>query len=400
MYNDREILYFLQTIPGFGSKTIRRMWNCFSSGIQLYSAEEIQLKELLKPSQVRAFLRAREKKSPSDKMLELQQKGIHYYSVFDWQYPTRLRAVADAPLALFVIGNLPPEQEMTASVVGARYHSSYGEKNTREFSALLARNGIGIISGMAKGIDSIAQLAAVENGGKTYAVLGCGVDVCYPEECRRLYDLLPEHGGIISEYLPGTMPQAGLFPLRNRIISALGDILLVMEAKEKSGTSITVDMALEQGKEIWALPGRADDVLSAGCNRLIAQGAGILTSVTEFSKELEFMKKKYGAKETGSLYEKQQKSFIGVPSKGLAKMGSTMDVPIGTINKAVKQATVLEKEVLSLLRYAPLSLEAVYEGVSRNNKSSCSIQELSILLLDLCMEQKVKQISGGFYVCV
>lgn len=390
MYNDREILYFLQTIPGFGSKTIRGLWNYFASGMELFQAKEEVLKLLLKPSQVRAFLRERDKQSPSDRMIQLQKKGIHYYSIFDWQYPGRLRALADAPLALFVIGNLPPEQEMTASVVGARYHSSYGEKNTREFSALLASNGIGIISGMAKGIDSIAQLAAIENGGKTYAVLGCGVDVCYPEESRRLYDMLPKYGGIISEYLPGTMPQPGLFPLRNRIISALGDVLLVMEAKEKSGTLITVDMALEQGKEIWALPGRTEDILSAGCNRLISQGAGILTGITEFSKELEFMKEKYGIKEKGRALMKIQGSFV-------PNAKSEKNILSSKTKDSSNSKESLEKEILTLLQYAPLSLEAVYEGIGKEGREVCSIQELSVMLLDLCMEQKIKQISGGYY---
>lgn len=393
MYNDREILYFLQTIPGFGNRTIRNLWNYFSSGMELFQAEEEILKQLLKPSQVRAFLRERERQSPSDRMVQLQKKGIHYYCIFDWQYPIRLRAVADTPLALFVRGKLPTEEEMTAAVVGARYHSYYGEKNTREFSALLARNGIAIISGMAKGIDSIAQLAAIENGGSTYAVLGCGVDICYPEESRRLYDILPEHGGIISEYLPSTMPKAGLFPLRNRIISALGDILLVMEAKEKSGTLITVDMALEQGKEIWALPGRKGDVLSAGCNRLIAQGAGMLTGIEEFSAELECMKEKYGRTKQGI----QTQGVISMTGeKEEAGYLKKMEVKCTTVRTEKPYASI-EQQILELLSYAPLPLEAVYEEISRDGQAVGSIQELSVLLVDLCMRQKIKQIGGGYY---
>lgn len=393
MYNDREILYFLQTIPGFGSRTIRSLWNHFSSGMELFQAEEEGLKQLLKPSQVRAFLREREKQSPSERMVQLQKKGIHYYCIFDWQYPNRLRVVADTPLALFVMGKLPSEQEMTAAVVGARYHSYYGEKNTREFSALLAQNGIAIISGMAKGIDSIAQLAAIENGGSTYAVLGCGVDVCYPEESRRLYDILPEHGGIISEYLPSTTPKPGLFPLRNRIISALGDILLVMEAKEKSGTLITVDMALEQGKEIWALPGRTEDALSAGCNRLIAQGAGILTGAAEFSAELECMKEKFSKAKRGI----QMQNNINMTSRKEEGLGFKKSEITTTKISAEKPFTSIEQQILELLSYAPLSLDALYERICKTGQVVGSIQELSVLVVDLCMKQKIKQISGGYY---
>lgn len=393
MFHDREILYFLQTIPGFGSRTIRSLWNHFPSGKELYQAEEDVLKQLLKPSQVRAFLREREKQSPLERMIQLQKRGIRYYCIFDWLYPNRLRAVADAPLALFVKGKLPSEQEMTAAVVGARYHSHYGEKNTREFSALLARNGIAIISGMAKGIDSIAQLTAIENGGQTYAVLGCGVDVCYPEESRGLYDILPEHGGIISEYLPSTIPKAGLFPRRNRIISALGDILLVMEAKEKSGTLITVDMALEQGKEIWALPGRTEDVLSAGCNRLIAQGAGILTGVAEFSAELECMKEKYGRAKRGI----QMPNNINTFSRKEEMPGFNKSEVKTTKSSAEQTFTSIEQQIIELLSYAPLSVEDVYDKICKSGQVVESVQELSVLMVELCMKQKIKQISGGYY---
>ena len=394
MYSDREILYFLQTIPGFGNKTIRCLWNHFQTGMGVFEAGEEALKVFLKPSQLRAFLREREKQAPTERMKELQKKGIGYYSIFDWQYPTRLRAVADAPLALFVKGKLPSEQVMTASVIGARYHSCYGERSAREYAAFLAQNGVGVVSGMAKGIDSIAQLSAIENGGTSYAVLGCGVDICYPKESRRLYDMLPEHGGIISEYVPGTAPQAGLFPQRNRIISALGDILLVIEAKEKSGTLITVDMALEQGKEIWALPGRTDDVLSLGCNRLIAQGAGILTGLTDFANELEYMKEKYAGEKCGL---QMQEIKAHVPEKKETWENDTPHLSDRSSPLGSNQSWI-EKQILSQLSYVPLSTEAVYEGLSKEGQEPCSIQELSMLLVDLCVAQKIKQISGGFYV--
>ena len=293
MYSDKQMLCFLQSVSGIGSKTIVNLWSYFKTGERIFNAGEEELKELLTEKQRIAFLHEREKTDPAEVLRKLEQRGISYYTVFDWNYPSRLRRVGDAPLALYVRGSLPPEDSMTASVVGARKHSYYGEKQTKLFAKILAQEQVGIVSGMAKGIDSIAQMTALENGGTSYAVLGCGVDICYPPECRRLYEKLPLQGGIISEYPPGTQPKAGLFPLRNRIISALGDILLVMEARVRSGTLITVDMALEQGKEIWALPGRCDDVLSYGCNRLIAQGAGILTGEEEFHKELDMLKQKY-----------------------------------------------------------------------------------------------------------
>lgn len=378
MYKEREILYFLQTIPGIGNKSIRELWQYFGDGAKIFQADEEQLQQVLKPGQVKAFLREREKADPKERLTKLEQKGIRYYSLWDKDYPKRLQAVADLPLSLFVKGSLPTETVMTASVVGARNHSYYGEKHTRIFAGLLAEAGVGVVSGMARGIDSIAQKTAIERGGKTYAVLGCGVDVCYPEENLRLYERIPEHGGIISEYLPGTLPKAGLFPMRNRIISALGDILLVMEARERSGTLITVDMALEQGKEIWALPGRTDDVLSFGCNRLIAQGAGILTGISEFSKELELLKEKYGRDETAKM--PAEKGDDG--SKDKPQMSDT------------------EKKILSVLEYQPMSLDNVYEKLQGEKDASESVQTISCILLDLCMKGMAKQVNSNWYIRV
>jgi hypothetical protein len=130
---------------------------------------------------------------------------------------------------------------------------------------------------MARGVDGIAQKAALDAGGRSFAVLGCGVDLCYPDENQALYDRLLEAGGILSEFPPGTPPDSKNFPQRNRIISGLADLVLVIEARKRSGTQITVDMALEQGREVFALPGRVSDALSDGCNRLIRQGAWIAT---------------------------------------------------------------------------------------------------------------------------
>mgnify|MGYP000075586463 FL=1 len=160
---------------------------------------------------------------------------------------------------------------------------------TKEFAKKLASAGAQIISGMAKGIDGAGQIGALEEGGDSYGVLGCGVDVCYPREHIELYTELERKGGILSEQPIGTKPLPQFFPARNRIISGLSDIVLVMEAKERSGSLITADMALEQGKDIYALPGPINSQLSRGCNRLIKQGAGILLSPEDLLEELSFV---------------------------------------------------------------------------------------------------------------
>lgn len=395
MYSDREILCFLQSVPGIGTKTINELWAYFKNGERIFHAEEKELDLLLNARQKSGFLTLREKTDPSEQLKKLERKGISYYTVFDWNYPARLRKISDAPLALYVIGSLPPEDKMTAAVVGARKHSYYGEKQTKIFSAILAGQQVGVISGMARGIDSIAQMTALENGGSTYAVLGCGVDVCYPPECRRLYEMLSRRGGIISEYPPGTQPKAGLFPLRNRIISALGDILLVMEARARSGTLITVDMALEQGKEIWALPGRCDDVLSFGCNRLIAQGAGILTSEAAFLEELELLKQKYERKPR---VVKNGCRNVKVKLQSAAEMEKAVNTV--SSSNAYQMLTTLEVRVLDALDYQPLSVNGVYEKLSRDNGPEVTLQEVSTALLELCIKGFARPVNGNWYIRV
>lgn len=205
----------------------------------------------------------------------LSVQGIRHCTYWDREYPERLKQLPDPPLGLFYIGRLPQEEKHMVAVIGARLCSEYGKYAARVYSMALARAGAGIVSGLAAGIDSIAQKAAVEAGGYSVGVLGSGIDICYPAENREIYDLLGEKGCVVSEYPPGTPPRQQNFPMRNRIISGLSDTVLVMEARERSGTLITADLALEQGKDIYALPGRVTDALSFGCNRLIWQGAGI-----------------------------------------------------------------------------------------------------------------------------
>lgn len=162
--------------------------------------------------------------------------------------------------------------------------SEYGRTVAADLAAGLAGRGIQVVSGMADGIDGIAQRSALEHGGMSYGVLGCGVDICYPLSNRTLYQTLQIQGGVLSEFPPGTKPEARHFPMRNRIISGLSDLILVIEAKERSGTRITVNMALEQGKEVYAVPGRITDELSRGCNRMILEGAGVVADIDDLAE--------------------------------------------------------------------------------------------------------------------
>ncbi len=203
------------------------------------------------------------------------------------EYPKRLKNIKYPPKTLYVAGKLPRQERLSVAIVGARQCSVYGRNMAREMGEALAKEGVQIISGMALGIDGEAQKGALDVGGETYAVLGSGVDICYPREHFGLYEKLQEQGGILSEQPLGTKPLPQYFPARNRIISGLADVILVIEAKEKSGSLITADMALEQGKDVYALPGPVNSNLSRGCNKLIKQGAGIVISVEDFMEELQ-----------------------------------------------------------------------------------------------------------------
>ena len=214
---------------------------------------------------------------------------IHYIRRNSDYFPLRFEGLSDVPEGLYCIGSLPDDNIPSVAVVGARSCSSYGRKTAFALGKFLAEQGVQVISGMAMGIDSSAQEGALAAGGKTFAVLGCGVDICYPRTSYAVYDALAVRGGIIAEVEPGTKPLAYNFPRRNRIISALSDIVIVVEAREKSGSLITVDCALEQGRTVYAVPGRVGDRLSDGCNFLIAQGAGILWSFEAVTEELKGM---------------------------------------------------------------------------------------------------------------
>ena len=221
------------------------------------------------------------------------KNGIRFIPHFTDEYPEKLKRISDYPYALYVKGSLPDKAAKKAALVGARRCTPYGEKYAVDFGKVLAEHGVQIISGMARGVDGMGHRGALLGNGKTFAVLGCGVDVCYPREHIGLYvDILEQGGGIISEMPPGTPPFPQNFPARNRIISGLSDVVLVMEAGEKSGSLITVDLALEQGREVYALPGPVNSRMSIGCNELIRQGAGILLSPEMFLEELGLSGKK------------------------------------------------------------------------------------------------------------
>ncbi len=208
----------------------------------------------------------------------MDKNNIKTIKLFDDEYPKKLKNIYDKPTVLFAKGNINLLNEKSVAIVGCRDCSDYGKNVAKKLSYDLAKENICIVSGLAKGIDTFAHIGALEAGGKTIAVIGSGLDYVYPSENKHLYErIIKNNGLIVTEYIIGTKPERLNFPARNRIISALSEAVVVVEAKERSGALITAEFGLEQGKEVLAVPGNISSVNSKGTNKLIKDGAFIIT---------------------------------------------------------------------------------------------------------------------------
>lgn len=328
---DVTYAYWLANISGIGTKTIRQLYKYCGSAKAVWHLSGSELKKLYGITEEAVVRISRSKKSwDLDREWDnLTARGISFVSVEQRSYPGRLREIYDPPYGLYYIGQLPKDETPAAGIVGGRVYSSYGKDIAKRSGRCLALNGVSVISGMARGIDSFGHEGALDGGGTTYAVMGCGVNVVYPPENAALYERIAAQGGILSEYPPDMPPHPGFFPMRNRIIAGLSDLLLIIEAKEKSGSLITADCALEQGKDIYVAPGRITDPLSAGCNRLIRQGAGILLSPEELAGEPGFLSEKNKLPLEKS--ERLVYSCLGLHPKSIEKISEETALDIVTL---------------------------------------------------------------------
>lgn len=327
----------------------------------VYYIEETQLREMefLNEQDCNTIIQAQKQTAFREEYGKMCEKGIRLVLWQSSEYPARLLQIPDHPYGLYVKGNLPDEGKKKAAIVGARRCTPYGEKYAVDFGRVLAERGVDIISGMARGIDGMGHRGALLGKGETYAVLGSGVDVCYPREHIGLYvDILEQGGGILSELPPGTPPYSQNFPARNRIISGLSDAVLVMEAGKKSGSLITVDLALEQGRDIYALPGPVNSSLSNGCNRLIRQGAGILLSPEELLEEWGLMGKREGCE--GEERDKNEKMLETDEKLVYACLGL---FPKG-IERIAAETRLEARAVMELL--VSLQLQGYVREISKN----------------------------------
>ena len=286
--NRRLSLLALRFVSGLGPSRFRRLLAHFHDVETLLAAgaEALSGVEGIGPAVAQEIGRP-ESFEQAEKALDQAEKlGLSIVVYGDPDYPPRLTEIFDPPLALWVKGRLPDSDQPALAVVGMRAASSYGLWAADHLARRLAERGVPIVSGMARGIDTAAHQGALEAGGETVAVLGTGADVVYPPENHRLYQAIAEKGAVVSEFVPGTEPNPGHFPRRNRVISGLCQGVIVVEAGEKSGALITALSALDQGRDVYAVPGEIRSMKSRGTHRLIQQGAKLVGSVEDILSEL------------------------------------------------------------------------------------------------------------------
>jgi DNA processing protein len=286
---DNDLKYWLgfSLIPGIGPVRFGQLETAFKTLEAAWQADPAELKRAgLDESAIRSVYQTRPKLNLDSEWHKLEALAIRLITWHDSLYPARLKEIHDRPALLFIKGEIKPEDEWCVSVVGTRQPTIYGRQVTEEIASGLAASRITVVSGLARGIDSISHQAALSAGGRTLAVVGGGLDSIYPSENAELARRIMERGAIISEYPPGTRPRPENFPRRNRILSGLCLGVLVVEAAGGSGALITAQLALEQNREVFAVPGSILSAASSGTNKLIQDGAKLVTQVSDILEEL------------------------------------------------------------------------------------------------------------------
>lgn len=360
-----ELYYWiaLRLICGIGNVNYKNLLDHFGSPEKIFEAEPEELRKVagITTKAVESILKFRSFPDIDRELDLIDSKKINIITLNSPGYPENLKNIYDPPPFLYVKGQIKKEDNNAFAVVGSRNTSEYGVIATEEISRQLALRGITIVSGMARGIDSYAHQAALACRGRTIAVLGSGVDVIYPAENRKLYHAIAEHGAVISEYPMGTAPYSYNFPARNRIISGLSTGVLVAEASLKSGSLITARLALEQGRDVFAIPGNVFSYKCKGTNKLLRSGAKLVESADDIIEELQFKVDAYAQiakKEVGKILDLNPETQI----------------------------------IYELIQEEPVQINDLIV------KSELSFSRLSSILLDLELSNLIKQLPGKRFI--
>lgn len=361
-----EKWFWLLNAKGIGLKRIEILLNHFGTIEAIYQATEKELLSIKGFGKVCVDGLQQEKKYTKKKYHMLLERNIQLVLREEEHFPQGLRLISEVPYGLFYRGKLPDREKKSIAIVGSRSCSTYGREMAKWFGKELSWAGIQVISGMARGIDGYAHVGAIEAGKENFAVLGSGIDVCYPPEHQWIYDELIKRGGIISEYCMGVPPVAGQFPMRNRIISGLCDGILIVEAEDRSGSLITADYGLEQGKDIFVVPGRIGDKKSYGCNRLIKMGAYLVQGPSDILGHYHFSDYVKSVSMEGQKYEDSKKNNYMLETK--------------------------EKIVYANLSYNPKHINEIMMD------TKFSLSEVMDCLISLELKGYIKQTMKNFYI--
>lgn len=347
MVSNRKYWIWISSLAKISPRRKNRLLKHFGDPAMLWEAGESELRaaKFCTPAMISSLL-DKAARDETDRLLErVCQCDADVVTIQDAGYPRALRYIADPPVVLYVRGKLEADA-LCVAVVGSRKASYYGLDVARKLSRELAAHGVTVVSGLARGVDAKSHWGALEGGGKTIAVLGCGVDIIYPPENRELMNRICGSGAVISEYLPGTEPVPYHFPARNRIISGLSQGVVIVEANEKSGSLITADFALEQGRDVFAVPGNINSANSTGTNRLIRDGAKIIANTGDILEEL-----KIKPNEDFSFYNKKRipEMKLGVSEKSIAQRLLNGPAHIDTIARDCGISPQLTSSVLIML---------------------------------------------------
>lgn len=365
--HDEELLMriWISSIEGIGNMTAKKLLQNFHSIGEVLSCKKELLEAIVTEQKAKLLYNYPSVERVKELLCKYEERNINIIYPGHPDYPEKLFHIYDYPEILYIKGDVLRIPKLCVGVVGSRYPGAYGKQITALFVGELSKRKIGIVSGLARGIDAAAHRQAVISGGVTIAVLGCGINVTYPRENAELFSQIETSGVIISEYGLDIQPNPRQFPIRNRIISALSDGVFVVEAKRKSGSLITADLALEQGKQVYALPGRINDSLSEGTNNLIKQGAICVTDVNDIIEDL-----------------------FGVSEETNEKV---LDFENNKI-KRLEELSTEEKKV-----YECLSLDPMYtDDIIRQSK--CSIRNTISILYNLEQKGIIEQTCRGYYV--
>jgi DNA processing protein len=352
----------LLTAAGIGKARLAKLKQAFGDAKAVWQADLSSLTQtgILSDKELASLMQQRRKLVAEETFAVWQAQGIGICSLQDVEYPQLLRRCYDPPPYLFYRGRMQPEAVCLA-IVGSRHSTPYGRNVARSFSESLSRNGVTVVSGAARGIDSAAHEGALTAGAPTIAVLGCGVDVCYPPENARLINQIAEIGCVISEYPPGTPPAPGRFPARNRIVAGMSVGVLVVEAAEKSGALITADLAMEENRDVYAIPGSVFSEASRGTHRLIQQGARLINSAEDLLAELGL----HQSSASVSMTDRQtaeESQILAVLSyeqpKALEQILGTLDISVSAVQLQLLQLEMSGKiEKDQSMRYIKVARE-------------------------------------------